>query len=277
MRDFNGKGTLDDRVNIVLGELALGIQWEKPSLILVIYRSEHIKNIVQVTLAKTLRDSGHIVLQYSVDKLHYDIPLDLLDHPKHQQAVFFVCGLRWGGGRGYSNSYRALNMHREYFIEGNIKAIFWLTAYEEKQLARFSPDFWAFRHKVVEFLDLPSIEGVKPLVSTKGSNNSLSTKKANDYQMRINTAERLRALGCIDESIQNFRNTLRKYPGETAINLKIAEIYLSMGRLSAAGRILKKANKGKTDAFCYSEELNHLNLVAKSMQPVCGGFSEQML
>jgi len=275
MLEVNGKDTFEDRVNIVLDELSLGIQWERPSLIVLIYRSEHIKNIVQAILAKSLGESGQVVLHYAVDKYHYDIPRELLDHPKHKQAVFFVSGLRWGGGRGYSNAYRALNMHREYLVEGNIKAIFWLTQNEVKQSARFSPDFWAFRHKVVEFFDLPSIKEIKPLESSNGSFHNLYTKNANDFLIWINTAEMFYALGCIDEAILNFRKALRKYPDETTIYLQIAEIYLYMGRLSAAGRILKKANKGKTDKIYFLKELNRLNQVANSMPHASGGFLEQ--
>ncbi len=275
MLEVNGKDAIEESVNIVLDELLLGIQWERPSLILAVYRSEYIKSAVQTILAKSLGESGQAILHYAVDKLHYDIPLELLDHPKHRQAVFFVSGLRWGGGRGYSNAYRALNMHREYLVEGNIRAIFWLTKNEAKQLARFSPDFWAFRHKVVEFLDLPSIGNMKPLESATGLFHNLYTKSADDFKAWINTAEMFYALGCIDDALLNFRRALRKYPNETAIYLQIAEIYLYMGMLPAADRILKKATKGKTDKINYLRELNRLNQVANSMQHASGGFSEQ--
>ena len=43
MPEDNGKESFEERVNIVLDELSLGIQWERPSLIVMIYRSEHIK------------------------------------------------------------------------------------------------------------------------------------------------------------------------------------------------------------------------------------------
>ena len=275
MPEVNGKDALNDRVNIVLDELSLGIQWDRPILIVVIYRSEHIKNIVQAIFAKSLGESGQVVLHYSVDKYHYDIPRELLDHPKHKQAVFFVSGLRWGGGRGYSNAYRALNMHREYLVEGNIKAIFWLTVNEGKQLARFSPDFWAFRHKVVEFLDLPSRESITAFGSSNSFIRDLYTKKTDDFLIWINTAEMFYAQGCIDEAILNFRKALRKYPDETAIYLQIAEIYLFIGQLTPARRILKKVNKGKTDTLCFLKELNRLNQMANSMQHTSGGFLKQ--
>jgi tetratricopeptide (TPR) repeat protein len=275
MVEVNGKGAFEDRVNIVLDELSLGIQWERPLLLVVVYRSEKIRNFVQQILTKALRESGQVVLNYAVDKDHYDIPLELLNHPKHKQVIFFVSGLHWGGGRGYSNAYRSLNMHREYFIEGNIKAVFWITTNEVKQLARFSPDFWAFRHKVVEFLDLPSKKSISPFVSSSSSIHSLYTKNAKDFQEWINTGEQFLALGCIDEAILNFRKALRKYPDESAIYLQIAEIHICMGRLATADRILQKANKGKTDKPYFLKELNRLKKVTDSMQHAIGGFSER--
>jgi tetratricopeptide (TPR) repeat protein len=275
MPEVNGKDTFEDRVALILDELSLGIQWERPSLIVIVFRSEHTKNMVQAILAKSLGESGQTVFYFTVDKSHYDIPLELLDHPKHKRAVFFVSGLRWGGGRGYSNAYRALNMHREYIVEGNIKAIFWLTVNELKQLARFSPDLWSFRHKVVEFLDLPSLKNIASLESSNNSFHDLYTQSANDFQSWIDSAEMFYALGCMDEAILNFRKALRKYPDETAIYLQIAEIYLNMGRLPAAGRILKKAEKGKIDKIFYLRELNRLKQAENSIQPASGGFSEQ--
>ena len=84
------------------------------------------------------------------------------------------------------------------------------------------------------------------------------------------------ALGCIDEAILNFRKALRRYPDETALYLQIAEIYLYIGRLPTAGRILKKANMGKTDRIDFLKEFNRLNLAAKSIHYARGGFSQQL-
>ena len=275
MLEINRKDKFDDRVGLVLDELSLGVQWDRPSIIVIIYRSEHVKYNVQALLAKSLGESGQAVLHYAVDKSHYDIPFDLLNHPRRNQAIYYISGLRWGGGQGYSKAYRALNMHREYLIEGNIRAIFWLTKNEVKQLTRWSPDFWAFRHKVIEFFDLPSIKKNKLLEPFNGSFHDLYTKNDQEFKILINTAEVYYALGCIDEAIFNFRKALRKFPDQNAINLQVAEIYLYMGWLPAANRIIKKAKKGKADSVYYLRELNRLNQVAKSLPPNIGGFSEQ--
>ena len=274
MPEVNGKGSLEDRVNIILDELSLGNRWRSPCLIISIYRSEHIKKKVEAILAKSLGKSGQAVIHYSVDKLHYDIPNDLLEHPKHRHAVFYVSGLRRGGGRGYSNAYRALNMHRETLVEGKIRAIFWVTTQEAMQLARFSPDFWAFRHKVVEFPDLPSTNKSKQPAPSKSILSSRTTKKANELQNLVSTAEKFYHLGCMDEAIFNFRKALRKYPDETVLSLRIAEIYIGMGNLAAAGRILKKAGKENPQNKYNRIEIDRLNLAAKSMPPAQGGFLE---
>jgi hypothetical protein len=275
MLESTGKNTIADRVKIVLDELAMGIKWERPSLILAVYRSEHIKNLVQTVLAKSLGESGQAVFLFFVDKFHYDIPVELLDHPKHAEAVFFVSRLRWGGGRGYSNAYRALNMHRETLIEGKVKAIFWLTGIEAKQLTRYSPDFWAFRHLVVEFLDLPLEQHNQPLQSTKSTLQPLYGKISNDSRARINTAKKLYSQGCIDEAILNYRMALRLNPDESAINLQIAEIQLSMGRLQAARRILTKINKTTVHQVEILRELDRLTKAANSPHHSCGGFIER--
>jgi predicted Zn-dependent protease len=105
--------------------------------------------------------------------------------------------------------------------------------------------------------------------------HNLYTNKGKDLQTRVNDAERLYALGCIDEAILNFRQALRKYPDETAIHLQIAEIQLSMGRVPAAGRALMKANKGKTNKIHFPMEYNRLKQAVKSTQLAPGGISEQ--
>jgi tetratricopeptide (TPR) repeat protein len=269
-----GKERIEDRVNIVRDELSLGIKWDRSCLILLVYRSEFIRNIVQAILSKALVELGQGEIKYSVDKWHYDIPIELRDHPKKQQAVFFVSGLRWGGGRGYSNAYRALNMHREFLIEGNVKAIFWLTVNEGKQLARFSPDFWSFRHKVVEFLDLPSKENHTPVELSVDAFHSLYKNQTKDFWKKIETAEMLFALGCIDEAIIYFYQALRKYPDETAIYLQIAEVYLIIGRPMAGKRFLSKADKAAQGSHNYYTELNRLKEIVNTKQFTNSGFLE---
>jgi hypothetical protein len=274
MPEDNGKASIEERITIIQEELSLGIQWDRPSLIVMVYRSELIKIQIQSLLGKWLEKSGQTVFLFSVDKLHYDIPLEILNHPRHAKAVYFVSGLRWGGGRGYSNAFRALNMHREYLIDGNIRAVFWLTQREAKQLSRFAPDFWAFRHKVVEFSELPSPNEIPPKKPSINQFNSLYTNKTTAFRLEMEAAEEICAKGCIDEATLLYRKILQKYPDQIAIYLQLAEINLSMGWISAANRILKKAGKVENANGNFLQELNRLSLAANSGQKQNAGFLE---
>jgi len=276
MQEAESKEAFEERAGIVLDELALGTRWERPCLVMAAYRSEHTRHKVQTILEKSLAEAGQPIFHYLVDKDNYDIPRDLMEHPEHATAVFFVSGLRWGGGRGYSNAYRALNMHREYLVDGKVKAVFWMTGSEARQLTRFAPDFWAFRHQVVEFLDLPAAQDIPPHGSPGLSLPDLYTSRADDFQAWIGAAERYAALGCLEESLLNLRKALRKYPEETAIYLQIAEIHLSQGHLTAARRLLKTADRKKTDQVYFLKELYRLDQAARSGRPARGGFQERM-
>jgi tetratricopeptide (TPR) repeat protein len=82
-----------------------------------------------------------------------------------------------------------LNLHRETLIEQKVKAVFLLTMREASNLPSYAPDFWAFRHRVLEFgsphapnqkqppvgLMLWHIENsITPIIDTKGKISSLT-------------------------------------------------------------------------------------------------------
>ena len=78
-------------------------------------------------------------------------------------VVFFVEGLRWGSGQADVHAYQTLNNHREFFIENQIRVVFWLTEKEAIDLAHFAPDYWAFRHRVIEFVEFaPARSNLRP-------------------------------------------------------------------------------------------------------------------
>jgi tetratricopeptide (TPR) repeat protein len=165
-------------------------------------------------------------------------------------------------------------MHREYFVEANIRAIFWLSKYEAKQCSRFAPDFWAFRHKVVEFPELPPRNKKTRTDPSSGSIHNLYAREGIDFQERMEAADQFYALGSIDDAILNYRKTLRKYPGQTAINLQIAEIYLAMGRVTTAKRLLAKAARGNDKRGGFLRELTRLTQTANTIKPRHGGLYE---
>jgi hypothetical protein len=265
---------LQDRVNIVLDELALGIKWKKPVLAIIIYRSEHIKKIVQPQIREEIIKLGQQIRYFIVDRDHYDVPRELSSASEREQTVYFIQGLVRGGGRGYSNAYRALNMHREYLVEGCIRALFWLTEKEGRQLARFSPDFWAFRHLVVEFNDLPIRKRINQPKLIRFPCEDQRTHKPKEFLHLILAAEEVFSLGCYDEAILIYRKILRKYPDEHFTSLPLMQAYLATGQIDAATRLKRKMLARATIPHGYEHEFKELSHLAKTTQPARGGFIE---
>ena len=155
----------EDRIDILFHELELATKWQCPSLLLAIYSSEYVHGDAVLALENRLLGLGqkahHIILKSQDDA---DIPLLISELSDLSNAVVFVEGLRWGCGEADFNAYRALNKHREFFIENRVRVVFWLTETEAIDLAHHAPDYWTFRHRVIEFVDSPRPEQIPPPV-----------------------------------------------------------------------------------------------------------------
>jgi tetratricopeptide (TPR) repeat protein len=149
--------SFEEHVAALYGELEQAIKWERPSILLAIYSSEFVRADAEDALTAELNKLGQTSIHYHVSgKENADIALNLSQQPDVDHTVFFVSGLQWGGGEGGGNAYRALNYRREYFVDYHIRVIFWVTEEEAVALPNLAPDFWAFRHRVIEFFELPA-------------------------------------------------------------------------------------------------------------------------
>ena len=149
--------SFEEHVAILYGELEQAIKWDRPSILLAIYASEFVRADAEDALTVELDKLGQSVTHYRVSgRENADIALNLSQQPDIAHTVFFVSGLQWGGGEGEENAYRALNYRREYFVDHHIRVIFWVTEEEAVALPNLAPDFWAFRHRVIEFFGLPA-------------------------------------------------------------------------------------------------------------------------
>jgi len=157
----SGSETLEERIGHIVDELRLAVEWQRTCILLIVYRSETVRELIQERLEGQFSGSGHAVVSLKISNKKTDIPLLLARDPGRNRSIFFIRGLRWGGGRGGKKAYQALNFHREHLVENRIRALFWLTPSEAAALPRLAPDFWAFRHRVIEFFDTPPVELVR--------------------------------------------------------------------------------------------------------------------
>jgi len=149
--------TLPDRksfaenISVLLEELKLAIQWNRPSILLAICKSKSGQIKAENDLKNKLQQLGISVIKIEVSGRSPFIFQQILNLSNRDKIVFFISNINWGGGPDGKDTYRNLNMDREILVENHIKAVFWLTRTEALNLPAYAPDFWAFRHQVVEF------------------------------------------------------------------------------------------------------------------------------
>ena len=75
---------------------------------------------------------------------------NLVDATETPDDVLFITDL----GRTGQDGMNALNYQREVFVEHPLLTVFWVRESELNSVATQAPDFWVFRHRVVEFPEL---------------------------------------------------------------------------------------------------------------------------
>ena len=149
--------SFDERIEMLARELELAVKWQRPCILLVVYSSEYVRSDVQAALENYLIDLGQKTVHLQLKNEKTESVISFLQEFKDPaKAVFFVNGLprHLNEATGLST----LNLQREFFIERQVRAVFWLTQNEIVSLARCAPDFWARRHQVFEFIESPKAE-----------------------------------------------------------------------------------------------------------------------
>jgi len=144
--------TFAENIDILFDEIVLAEHWGRPSLLLAVHKSKFGQDKAEQDLEQRLLKEGFQVDRIVFNDRRSDIAQLMREAAPGPKRVFFLSNIDWGGGEDGRQAYRGLNLHRELFVDEAIKAVFWLTVNEAANLPRFAPDFWAFRHRVVEFV-----------------------------------------------------------------------------------------------------------------------------
>ncbi len=88
---------------------------------------------------------------------HKDLPA-FFSSTNSDDTVFFVHNIE----KSFSDALQYLNFKRENLVEDQVKAVFWVTGEELSRISREAPDFFAFRNRVVEFMELPHVGETRP-------------------------------------------------------------------------------------------------------------------
>ncbi|MBI5354085.1 MAG: hypothetical protein HZB50_15695 [Chloroflexi bacterium] len=138
-------------ISILTDEINLALQWQRPSILLTVHKSKLGQVKAQETLEREIVKKNIKVKRIKINSSNTDIISVLCRTPDRDRIVFFVSGIETAEKQKAGDVYRALNMHREFLVEQHVRVVFWLTELEAGNLPHHAPDFWAFRHRVVEF------------------------------------------------------------------------------------------------------------------------------
>jgi tetratricopeptide (TPR) repeat protein len=140
------------RVSRLVNYLTRACKYNKSSILFALYRSEFLRSDVEKRLRHNLKKHNLDVIDVDANiNKNKDLP-SFFSSMNSKNSVFFVHSIK----KGFSESLDFLNFKREELVDDHIKAVFWVT---EEELARISieaPDFFAFRNRVVEFMEIPS-------------------------------------------------------------------------------------------------------------------------
>ncbi len=152
--------SFDERVESLARELDLAIRWGRACVLFVVYGSEFVREEVQAAIENHLVDLGQKIIHHTIkDQQTAELPALLEQSADRVSTVHFIQGLRWASNADPS-IYTRLDCLKEDFDEKQLKAIFWLTCSEIKDLAHQAPDFWVYRNRAVEFIEAPRADQV---------------------------------------------------------------------------------------------------------------------
>lgn len=145
----------DERVEDIFRELELSIQWNRSIILFAVYGSEYVRQEIQSDLENHLFDIGQETVHIKLcEHVGQNLSQFLLLPQDLSHKVFIISSGNLSS-EAQKRCFRVLNDQRDYFIENNIRALFWLTQSEIIKLARIAPEFWSFRHWVAEFAESP--------------------------------------------------------------------------------------------------------------------------
>ena len=173
-----------DRIDILFREIELAVRWDRPSILFAIYKSDITRDEVNTALEEKLKKISQKV---HFIETSFNNQFDFLDQisqlPDPSQTVLIIDGFNWECGPEGVHVFKEFNKNREYFIDHNIRAIFWLFENEVSDFASNATECWILRHRVVEFVDLPELEK-EPIQSLDSFLHGMENRLSEDQNQK---------------------------------------------------------------------------------------------
>ncbi len=255
--------SFNERLDILAEELELAVKWQRPCILLLVYSSEFVKADVEAALENCLLDLGQRSVHLGVkDRDPANIVPFFKEFRDPESSVYVIDGMRWGKGDD-TLAYSTLSLQREYFVERQIRAVFWLTQTEIAKLAHAVPDFWAYRHRVVEFVESPKAEQVlQQALDSAWQGTGEYTAEYGDTDAKISLRESLLTELPKGEEAISIRGNLLLTLG--VLNWRKGDFERADEQLQEALQITTKIQDNWFEAECF----NALALIKSSTQRI---------
>ena len=147
------------RVSRLNAYITRAFKYKKASILFAMYLSEFLRVEVENTLEKSLLGQGLKMVRVDAGE-NKDLP-SFFSSQNPGNSVFLVHNLE----NGFPEAIHYLNFKREELIEQQVKAVFWVREEELARITLEAPDFFAFRNRVVEFMDSPAEKEFTPALT----------------------------------------------------------------------------------------------------------------
>jgi len=141
----------NEGISSLMDEIRLASQWSRPSILVAVHQGSTGQEKARARLKKEIEAIGKKVRSIEVNKENLNVIQSILGSSEHEKTVFFITAIGRNDDPERRAIYRALNFQREMLVENRIILVLWLASAEAAELPHLAPDFWAFRHRVVEF------------------------------------------------------------------------------------------------------------------------------
>ena len=148
---------LEETLTSICHELELALKWKRPSFLFVIFDNELSRHFAQDALEALLQQADQKVIHYEVESQKQ---IELIDFIKeisgNNKDVFYIEASNSAENNSQSvNLISIMNTCRGFLVDNMVRVVFWLTDSEASKVAHLAPDFWASRHRVFEFCNIP--------------------------------------------------------------------------------------------------------------------------
>jgi hypothetical protein len=150
-------------ISSLMGEIQLAFRWSRPSILVAVHKGSAGQEKARAKLRREITALGRKVRNIETGRANLNLIQSILKSGERSDTVFFISGIGKMRESEKREIYRALNFHRELLVENRVVLVLWLALPEAAEFPRFAPDFWAFRHRVVEFApDRSTVNKVHP-------------------------------------------------------------------------------------------------------------------